>query len=87
MRQKDVVIFFVFSQAITVCQPYAAPRGNMKLLFRAQHGDIGPLEVGEGDVTYEGLQERVFELWPKSTSRGVPVEREEEHSSTCPVRI
>ncbi len=57
--------------------------GDMKVLFRAQHGDMGPWDVREEDVSYQAWQERVFETWPNSTSRGAGAERGPEHEGAC----
>jgi hypothetical protein len=54
--------------------------GNMKVLFRAQHGDVGPWDLREEDVSYQAWQERVFQTWPDSTCPRSQVEREGENN-------
>jgi len=47
----------------------------MNVIFRTQHGDVGPWDVPEGDVSYQSWQEHVFERWPNATCRTTPAER------------
>ena len=51
----------------------------MNVIFRAQHGDVGPWDVREEDVSYQAWQEHVFERWPNSGCQGTPAERQGEH--------